>query len=470
MNSSGQNHHIRDELSQFIAYVDDIVTHPRNPRRGDLDAITTSLEAHGQYKPIAVQKSSGHILLGNHTYLAACRLGWTQIAAIYLDVDDDQALRILLADNRTSDVGDYDNDELSQLLKELAGTSEHLAGTGYSDDDLSDLLAQLESGDGGSRASHLDDTDDTARTPLDDVPSICQTGDLWQLGEHRVICADCRDVDALGRLLAGRTADLIFTSPPYASQRTYDKESGFRPVRPDDYPSWFADVADVLAGVLADEGSMLVNIKEHCEGGQRHLYVYDTISYLVRQHDWLWVDELIWLDKSNGMPGTWPNRFKDAWERLYHLARNDKIKFFPYQNAHESSRVFEYHAATVKGMDSDRGYVKPDMVPQEHSGMALPSNVIAIAAGGETGVGHPAMFPIDLPAWFINAYSAPGDVILDPFAGAGTTLMAAHDKNRRGMAVEISPRYVDLICRRWHKTTGITPIRESDGQAVSFLG
>jgi len=117
--------------------------HPQNARQGDVGAICQSLEAHGQYKPIVVQRSKMRVCAGNHTTQAAQALGWTEIDAVVLDVDDDQALRILLVDNRANDLATYDNSVLTDLLEHLVRSDYGLEGTGYDGSDLDDLLADL---------------------------------------------------------------------------------------------------------------------------------------------------------------------------------------------------------------------------------------------------------------------------------------------------------------------------------------
>jgi hypothetical protein len=140
---SDMAHNIRTEIARLAQPIGSVTPHPRNVRQGDIGAIATSLEAHGQYRPIVVHKPTGHILAGNHTYHAACSLGWDKVAATFVDCDDEQALRILLADNRANDLATYDDAALADLLKDLAnGTG--LEGTLYEPSDLDDLLALLE--------------------------------------------------------------------------------------------------------------------------------------------------------------------------------------------------------------------------------------------------------------------------------------------------------------------------------------
>lgn len=119
-----------------------ITTHPDNPRRGDIEAIAQSLAANDQFQPLVVQRSSSRILAGNHTYLAADLLGWQTIDVAFVDVDDVAAMKILLAANRTADLGTYDERLLLAILGDIRETDEELLlGTGYTSDDVDELLA-----------------------------------------------------------------------------------------------------------------------------------------------------------------------------------------------------------------------------------------------------------------------------------------------------------------------------------------
>lgn len=124
------------ELETVQIDANQIKEHPKNPRKGDVDAIKQSMQANGVYRPVIVQKSSGYILAGNHTYRAMRELGETLIPVVFVDVDDDTATRILLADNRTADLGDYNHEILIQLLQDIPD----LDGTGYDPQDLENLL------------------------------------------------------------------------------------------------------------------------------------------------------------------------------------------------------------------------------------------------------------------------------------------------------------------------------------------
>lgn len=129
-----------ESMKSLLVDIDLLTPHPRNVRQGDVGAICESLKAHGQYRAIVFQKSTNRIIAGNHTWKAAKSLDWKEIAATSFDCDDETALRILLADNKASDLATYDNDQLEDLLRELALTERSLEGTLFDGDNLDQLI------------------------------------------------------------------------------------------------------------------------------------------------------------------------------------------------------------------------------------------------------------------------------------------------------------------------------------------
>jgi DNA modification methylase len=375
---------------------------------------------------------------------------------------DAEAEAYLVADNEWSFRGGWDDQALANLLQDLIDADpDLLAVTGFQQADLEALLVSAAADVGGS----------ADEMPSDDVPPppvnpVTRLGDIWQLGRHRLICGDARDTEVYSKLLNGDLANLVLTSPPYATQRKYDETSGFKPIKPEAYVDWFEAVQANIWGGLADDGSWLLNIKEHSgDGGQRQLYVKDLVLAHVRRWSWFFVDELCWVDTKNGVPGHWPNRFKDAWEPVFHFSKQAAIKFDALANGTASVDVFDYSpntasASSGSGLLGQKGTTV-------YEGVARPSNVLHIAAGGDGT--HSAQFPIALPTWFIRAFCSRGDIVLDPFAGSGTTLMAAHHEGRVGYAIEISPAYCDLSCARYEKHTGTVPVLEATGKPHSFI-
>jgi ParB-like chromosome segregation protein Spo0J len=139
------SHGIRSELTKLAVPIEQLAPFPGNARRGDLDALTASLEAHGQYRPVVARRTDGggEVLAGNHTLAAAKAMGWSHLAVSWIDVDDDQAKRIVLVDNRTNDLAGYDDQALADLLQEVAADDRGLEGTGFDDPDLERLLESL---------------------------------------------------------------------------------------------------------------------------------------------------------------------------------------------------------------------------------------------------------------------------------------------------------------------------------------
>lgn len=447
---------LAESLRDLAVPVDSLTPLAGNPRRGDVAAVARSLRRFGQRKPI-VARRDGTVEAGNHTLLAARELGWESIAVVWMDDDEATAKAYALADNRTSALGAFDESDLAAMVGEVfAVDPDLLADASFDGDYLNELL-----GRSGEPPAALTDPDAVPEPPIE--PKT-KRGDLWLLGPHRVLCGDCRQQSDLETLMDGRRVNVAFTSPPYAAQRAYDEISGFWPIPPDEYVDWFEHVQAGVRAVLADDGSWFVNINAHADDGERHLYVKDLAIAHVRRWGWLFVDELCWVDAKNGVPGAWPNRFKDAWEPVFHYSAGRQIKFNPLANGTESDAVFDYSPATHKsgtgsGLLGEKATV-------ERTGLARPSNVVTIAASSERG--HSAAFPVALPQWFIRAYSDEGDAVLDPFMGSGSTLIAAHREQRIAYGLEISPAYTDVICRRYQEHTGEKPILEGTEEPHDF--
>ena len=192
---------------------------------------------------------------------------------------------------------------------------------------------------------------------------------------------------------------------------------------------------------MADDGSYFLNIKEHCDDGQRNLYVKDLTIQHVREWGWLFVDELCW--KKQAVPGLYGCRFKNGWEPVFHFTKSTcKTSFDNVKNYSKN-----VPSGSIGSNAEMQGIASP--FTGKEPGMALPSNVIEVSIDS-AGVGtHSARYPVALPEFFIKAYSDKDDLILDPFLGSGTTLIAAARQGRKCYGMEISPAYCDVIRKRW---------------------
>ena len=455
---------IAPDLLTLAQPIDSLELLDGNPRIGDVDAVAASLRRFGQRKPIVARRSDRQIIAGNHTYKAACQLGWAEIAVVLVDDDDATAKAFALADNRTAELGGYDDANLAAMIAEVGEfDAALLADTGWSCEAVDRLLEEIAASD--QAATTDDDTvdDEAVDPPAPPADPVTKRGDVWLLGPHRIMCGDCREPDDVARLLDGATVNVAFTSPPYADRRTYDESSGFRPIPPDEYVEWFAPVAANVAEHLAGDGSWFVNIKEHSDDGERVLYVKDLTTTHKRSWGWLFVDEFAWV--RSGVPGKWPNRFKNGWEPIFHFAKSRQIKLNHGAVSHQSDDLVAYSPDNTK---THSGFLS-SAAGERLSGLALPSNVLKIsAARAEADRGHVAEFPVGLPEWFIKAYSDTGDNVFDPFMGSGSTLLAAHRQDRTAYGTELSPGYVDVICARFQRTTGIIPVLEATGEPHDF--
>ncbi len=250
--------------------------------------------------------------------------------------------------------------------------------------------------------------------------------------------------------LPSASVDLIVTSPPYADQRS----STYGGIKPDQYAEWFLPISAQLLRVLKTDGTFILNIKEKVVGGERHTYVIEMILEM-RKQGWLWTEEFIW-NKKNSFPGKWPNRFRDGWERL--LQFNKSKNFNMYQDEVKvpvgdwSKTRLKNLSETDKRRDNSKvgsGFGKniSNWLGRE---FVYPNNVLALPTES-SNKSHSAVFPRALPEWFIKLFTKPGDVVLDPFLGSGTTCVAAMGFNRHSIGMEILEEYIDLAQTRVEK-------------------
>jgi len=261
---------------------------------------------------------------------------------------------------------------------------------------------------------------------------------------NKIILGDCEQVL---REFPDNSVDLIFTSPPYADQR----KRTYGGVSPDEYVDWFLPKAEQFLRVLKPTGTFILNIKERVVNGERHIYVIELIMRM-REQGWLWTEEFIW-HKKNCYPGKWPNRFRDAWARL--LQFNKRRKFNMYQEA-VMVPVGDWAQDRLANL-SDTDKVRDESKVNSGFGkkisnwvgrdMVYPDNVVHMATECSNR-GHSAAFPLDLPTWFIKLFTAERDVVLDPFAGSGTTAAAAKQLGRQYVGIDISEEYCQIAQER----------------------
>ncbi len=333
--------------------LDVLETFPGNPNIGDVPKILESLKANGQFRSLIIRHVGRRyvIMAGNHTKLAMdehgptgcgdaeCRLcasGWDgrPRCEIYT-CDDETAIKINLADNRIPEYSHRDDDAVISLLRGLGGD---VRGTGYEaeDDLVRRALADEPVLDLMDTGAEVYEPAETPEIPDAPAERVTRRGDVWQLGDHRLMCGDCRLADDVSALLAGAVVNLAVTSPPYAKQRDYDTDSEFRPVPPEQYVDWFEPVSANVASHLAPDGSWFVNIKSTAEELDNQLYVMDLVIAHARRWGWHYATEFCW--ERIGVPKLVKRRFKNQFEPIYQFTRGD-WKIRPDAVRHPSDSV-----------------------------------------------------------------------------------------------------------------------------------
>jgi site-specific DNA-methyltransferase (adenine-specific) len=242
-------------------------------------------------------------------------------------------------------------------------------------------------------------------------------------------------------------ADLIVTSPPYADARHKHYDS----VHPDKFAEWFMTFHEPFFNALKPTGSLVINIKDKVVDGVRHRYVWHTIEALC-DRGWYSIDDYVW-HKTNPMPGFWPTRLRDGWEYCFHLAKSKK----PYFNADAVRKpIGDWVESRLKNLGqndlsrhnsaNESGFGR-DVSRWVGKKTVLPSNVMSLAVVGKNK-GHPAVFPVDLPLFFIKLLCPENGLVIDPFGGSGTTGVAAMSLGRRSVLIDNNAEYCAEAVKR----------------------
>ena len=251
-------------------------------------------------------------------------------------------------------------------------------------------------------------------------------------------------------MLPRSSVDLFFTSPPYADARAYSR------IHPDRYVEWFLPFARAMYDATAETGSLVLNIKNRVakEGalrGQRHPYVYRLVLAL-QDMGWRWVETYIWK-KPNAVPGRFGPRTKDAFEYVYHFARGPRPFFdldavrVPYKA--DTAEVERRKRDRLGRRNTDAGFGR-DRTKTYLRGGADPGNVVSIPQtyNQYRGVAHTAAMPEGLAEFFLRAMSPPAGLVVDPFAGSGTTVVVARRLGRHATGFELHRGYGEEARRR----------------------
>jgi DNA modification methylase len=379
-------------------------------------------------------------------------------------LSEEQRKRFVLVDNHIPGMsGDFDFDILANEW-ELPELEE----LGFSLDDLGIDATPIEG---------LTDPDDVPEPP--DEP-VTRLGDLWVMGDHRLLCGDSTVAGDVERVMEGEKADLCFTSPPYLMQRTYDGNMS------SDWDNLMQGVFGCIEYAASDKMQILVNLGLVHEKNEWLPYWTHWCDWM-REQGWRRFGLYAW-DQGFGLPGNWNGRFAPAFELVFHFnkkaahpnkwvlkkpgnvgarkhgqssfrEKDGTLKAFTNPGASRQRRKIP---DSVIKVDRNENTINEQIAEQEE--YFMPDSMVRVNRQSG-GVGHPAPFPVKFPEYFIKSWHG---LVYEPFSGSGTTIIACEQLNRRCRAIEISPAYCDVAVRRWCDFTGKDAVRQ-DGAKWSDL-
>lgn len=371
---------------------------PSNVRKHspkNLDAIKGSLKKFGQQKPIVVDHNN-IVIAGNGTLEAAQALGWDRLDIVRTDLKGSDAVAFALADNRTTDLSEFDDEELDKVLSALAAEDYDIASIGFDDFDVFE-----------PKQGNIDD---------DEVPEVEQNvhavkrGDIWQLGEHRLMCGDSTSKEDVERLMNGEKADMVFTDPPYGMNLDTDWSSAGGGIKAGEAKS------KKYRPVINDEKTFDCSFVIEAFKDAKEIFIwgcdYLSESIPIRTGSiHVWDKHRVGLEKAPG------SQFELCWSREKHkrqIARITWSGLYGTEHEHDRKRC------------------------------------------------HPTQKPVKLAEWFFERWGKPKDIVADLFLGSGSTLIACEKTGRKCYGMEIDEHYCSVIIERWQKFTGKAATRLLD--------
>lgn len=459
---------VASELNLQHWPIERLIDYARNPRKNDhaVDRMAAAIVEFGFRIPV-VARSTGEVVDGHLRLKAARKLGLKTVPVVLADeLSDVQIKAFRLIANRSVSWAEWDEELLSLELAELSEAGYDLALTGFDDAEIERLLADIEeepvAEDEAAVSGESSDADEDDVIPP--AVAVTRPGDLWLLGEHRLLCADSRDAAAVARLIEGERAHLLFTSPPYANQRDYTT-GGIS-----DWDALMQGVFGAARAALREDAQLLVNLGLVHRDNEWQPYWDGWIEWMrtqgFRRFGWY-----VW-DQSVTVPGDWAGRLAPRHEFVFHFNRQARKpnKIVPCKWAgHETHLRADGSSTAMRGKDGKVGAWNHAGQPTQE--FRIPDSVVEVTRQrgriGE-GIDHPAVFPLGLPKFFIEAYTEAGEIVFEPFAGSGTTLLAGQLTGRPVRAIELAPQYVDVALRRWlQHHPGTVPVLEGSGRTFA---
>lgn len=412
-------------------------THPQQQR----DALRGILEEIGFAGACVARELPDGSLQLIDGHLRTEDAGDAKIPVLILDVNEAEADKLLATFDPLSAMAQADASQLQNLL----------SGMKTDNDALEAMLKGL--------AAQYPLPIPEAPADIDDIPEppkvpITKPGDLWILGNHRLLCGDSTKAEDVARLMNGAKVNVCFTSPPYGQQRDYTAAGKEKCV---DWLGLMEGVFGQISQAVTDDAQIIVNLGLIHLEGELVPYWESWIEWM-RSKSWRRFGWYVW-DQMAGLPGDWNGRFAPSHEWIFHFNRKSmrpsKIVSCKPDNVGigDSEAARRANGRPVLGMRKADGVVAERSSTKRNSNK-IPDSVVRISRCATIDMArklHPATFPVQLPAFILSAW--PGSVI-DPFGGSGTTMIAAEQCGRKSFLMELAPEYCDVALIRWEKLTG----------------
>ena len=437
------NEHETQIVWMDIAAIHAYEGNARKHGKKQIDLLKKSMTEYGWTSPVLMD-GDGVCVAGHGRLEAALQLGMTRAPVIRLaHLTHEQAKAYRIADNRLAELAMWDEHILADELEALSAMDIDIELTGFSEEEVERQLGGMDADDG--------DDDEDVDEPEN---AIVKFGDVWILGDHRLVCGDSTDAGAWRAALDGSQPDLLMTSPPYDDQRTYT--TGV------DKHDWTKLMTGVFSN-LPPEGhtQVMVNLGLIRRGGENIEYWRDWMDGM-RADGWKWCGHYVW-DKQDGAPGDWDGCYAPAHEWVFHLRANPAVLIKTVPTVVKPTESARQRSHTFRQKD---GSLKRESSPEKlYQLWKIPDSVIRLLRnnGNPDGGDHPATFPTALPQQIIEAMAPVDGLVIDPFLGSGQTIAAAENCGRRSAGIEIEPKYCDIAIARWEKLTGEKAVREHAG-------
>jgi hypothetical protein len=411
-----------------------LTPHPRNPRthtRKQIRQIAKSIKRLGFCNPVLIDDNN-QIIAGHGRVEAAKLLELLRVPALRLShMSEDDVRAYIIADNKLAEQGGWDREILAAELEYLVDLKFDVEVIGFS---VGEVDLTLEAADDARREAA--GPEDKIPEPLQSEP-VSRPGDLWVLDRHRILCGDARDGDSFARLLGGEKAEFVFSDPPY-NVRVDGNVCGKGSIRHREFAMASGEMSSEAFSAFL--GSVFGLLVEHSTDGSIHEIFMD----------WRHIGEMmaagkstyselknlcVWAKKNAGMGSFYRSRHELVF--IWKAGTAPHVNTFELgQHGRHRTNVWEY--ASITGMG---------------------------AAGREQLAMHPTVKPVALVADAIRDCSRRGGIVLDPFLGSGTALIAAERTGRRARGMEIDPVYVDVAIRRWQAYSGKVGTLAETGQS-----